>query len=67
MNRRDRELLNRQIGRLRPAPRHDGILVAAMIGVFLTGLTVGGLVFTFGSNPLAPTASDSRRAALASF
>jgi hypothetical protein len=44
MNRHDRELLDRQMSRL-PA---DGILVTT--GVFIGGLTAGGLLFTFGSS-----------------
>ena len=65
MNRHDRELLDRQMSHLQPATRRDGMLILAMAGVFIAGLTVGGLIFTFGSNPSTSTASDDGRTALA--
>src|SRR6266568_3962467 len=58
MNRRDRELLDRQMSRIQIPPRRDGVSILAMVGVFIAGLTAGGLLFTFGSNPSTPTASD---------
>jgi hypothetical protein len=67
MDRRDRKLLNRQMSRFQPAPRRDGVLILAMVGVFIAGLTAGGLLFTFGSNPSAPTASSDGKTALAFF
>jgi hypothetical protein len=65
MNRHDCELLDRQMSHLQPATRLDGILILAMVGVFIAGLTVGGLIFTFASNPSTSTASDDGRTALA--
>jgi len=41
MTRRDRELLNKQFGRVTPAPR-NGVLILAVLGVFLAGMAVGG-------------------------
>ena len=67
MDRRDRELLDRQMSRIQlPVPR-DGVLILAMAGVFIAGLTVGGLMFTFGGNRSTPTASHDGRTALAFF
>jgi uncharacterized protein YjbJ (UPF0337 family) len=65
MNRHDRELLDRQMSHLQPAPRRDGILIFAMAGVFIAGLTAGGLLFTLGSKPFTSTALDDGRTALA--
>jgi hypothetical protein len=65
MNRHDRELLARQMSHLQPAPRGDGLMTLVMAGVFITGLTAGGLLFTFGSKPSTPTALDDGRTALA--
>jgi hypothetical protein len=65
MNRHDRELLDRQMSRCQLPPRRDGALILAMVGVFIAGLTAGGLLFTFGNAPSTPTASDDGRTALA--
>ena len=65
MNRHDRELLDRQMSRFQLPPRRDGALILAMVGVFIAGLTAGGLLFTFGNAPSTPIASDDGRTALA--
>jgi hypothetical protein len=65
MNRHDRELLDRQMSRFQLPPRRDGALILAMVGVFIAGLTAGGLLFTFGNAPSTPTGSDDGRTALA--
>jgi len=66
MNRRDRELLDRQMSRFQPPPRRDGVLILAMARIFIAGLTAGGLLFTFGI-PSALTASNDGRTGLAFF
>ena len=65
MNRHDRELLNKQMSHLQPAPRRDGMLMLVMASVFIAGLTAGGLLFTVGSKPSPSTALDDGRTALA--
>jgi hypothetical protein len=65
MNRHDRELLNKQLSHLQPAPRRDGMLMLVMTGIFIAGLTVEGLLFTFGSTSSTPTVLDDGRTALA--
>jgi hypothetical protein len=67
MNRRDRELLDRQMSHFQHAPRPDGIMMMAIVGIFLVGLTAGGLLFPFGSGPRTPTGSDNGKTALAFF
>ena len=37
MNRRDRELLDRQMSRIQSQPRRDGVLILGMVGVFIAG------------------------------
>jgi hypothetical protein len=44
MDRRDRELLDKQLGRFQPAPRSDGVMIFAVLAVFLVGMSVGGLI-----------------------
>jgi hypothetical protein len=65
MNRHDRELLDRQMSRFQLSPRRDGVLILAMVGVFIAGLTSGGLLFTFVNTPSTTTASDDGTTALA--
>ncbi len=67
MNRRDRELLDRQMSRFQPGARRDGILIHAMVSVFLGGLNAGGLLIKFGSNPSTLSASSEGKTALAFF
>jgi hypothetical protein len=38
------------MGRFQLPPRRDGVLILAMVGVFIAGLTAGGLLFTFGND-----------------
>jgi hypothetical protein len=52
MNRRDRELLDKQFRWLSPAPRHGGVMVFAVVGVFFAGVTLGGIMFTHRSEPV---------------
>ena len=67
MNRRDRELLDRQMSRIQLPVRRDGVLILAMAGVFIAGLTVGSLMFAFGGNRSTPTASHDGTTTLAFF
>jgi hypothetical protein len=66
MNRRDRELLSRQLRRLKPPSRRDGLIIAALVAAFLAGMTAGG-IFSFGSHSRAQPPSDDAKAALAFF
>jgi hypothetical protein len=42
MNRRDQKLLDKQFRWARPAPRHEGVMILAIVAVFFAGITVGG-------------------------
>jgi hypothetical protein len=64
MDRRDRELLNKQVNHLQPETRREGLLLVALAAVFLAGLAAGGLLF---ANSPSRTASDDGRTALAFF
>jgi hypothetical protein len=68
MNRRDRRLLQRQVSHIQPLPRWDsGVVTIVIVGVFIAGLTAGGLLFALHSNPPASAASEDGRTALAFF
>jgi hypothetical protein len=44
MNPHDRELLDKQLRNLHVAPRHDGVVIAAILAMFLGGIVVGSLL-----------------------
>ncbi len=66
MDRCDRELLAKQLRRLVPSPRSD-LLMLAIVGVFLSGIVVGGLIFANKTEPPVQTASNDGTAALSFF
>ena len=51
MNRRDRELLDRQLHGLTVASQRDGILVLAFLAVFFAGITLGSFLYAYTSEP----------------
>jgi hypothetical protein len=50
MDRRDRELLNKQM-RVLSAPRNDGVIAVMLAAMFLAGITLGSVVFPHQSEP----------------
>jgi hypothetical protein len=50
MDRYDRELLDKQMGRL-TAPRNDGVIAVMLAAMFLVGVAIGGVVFPHQSEP----------------
>jgi hypothetical protein len=44
----DQELLDKQ---LRIAPRHDGIIMLAILAIFFTGMALGGFLSAYSSKP----------------
>lgn len=52
MNRRDQELLDKQMRRFGPVPRSDGTIMLALVAVFLAGMTVGAFAFAYKSEPV---------------
>ena len=65
MNRGDRELLSRQMTRFQPATRREGVLIMAMVGVFLAGVGAGAWLFSIGSNAQPSMSSNDGKTALA--
>jgi hypothetical protein len=57
MNRRDQELLDKQMRRLRP-PRNDGVIVVLLAAMFLVGMTLGGVVSAQKSEPIQIVSMD---------
>jgi hypothetical protein len=63
MNRRDQELLDRQLSSLHLTPRNDGVMILAILAVFLVGMTVGGFLYAFTDQPMRIAANDVAPAA----
>jgi hypothetical protein len=62
MNRRDRELLDRQMRRFQPSPRPFGLITLILAGAFLVGMIAGSI---FTSQQPVQTASTDGKTALA--
>jgi hypothetical protein len=67
MDRRDKKLLDRQLRHLVPSPRSDGVLMLTIVGVFLGGIVIGGIIFANKTEPPVQTASNDGTAALSFF
>jgi hypothetical protein len=51
MDRRDQELLDKQMRRLR-APRNDGVIAVMLAAMFVVGMTLGSVLSTHESEPI---------------
>ena len=63
MNRRDQELLDRQMRRFQPLPHPVGLMMLIVAGAFLVGIIAGSIIFS--SQQREQTASTDGRTALA--
>jgi hypothetical protein len=59
MNRRDQELLQKQLHSIYAAPRSDGVLMLAVLAVFFAGIALGGFLYAFTAEPLQIAANDT--------
>jgi len=57
MDRRDRELLDKQMRRLTP-PRNDGVIAVLLVAMFLIGMTVGSVLSPQKSEPIQIASMD---------
>jgi hypothetical protein len=51
MDRRDQELLDKQMRRLTP-PRNEVVIAVLLASMFLVGMTLGGVLSTHESEPI---------------
>lgn len=51
MNRRDQQLLEKQLHSTYIAPRADGVLILAVLAVFFAGVALGGFLFAYNAQP----------------
>ena len=61
MNRRDRELLDRQMRRFQPSPHPVGLTMIILAGAFLVGMIAGSIIFT-SQQPVQTASTDSKTA-----
>ncbi|MGA8494263.1 MAG: hypothetical protein WB764_02195 [Xanthobacteraceae bacterium] len=66
MNPQDRELLGKQLRNLHVSPRRDGVVIAAILAMFFSGIVIGGLlaephkaVQTASNEPMASVANGA--------
>jgi hypothetical protein len=52
MDQRDQELLDKQLHGLSVSSGNDGVTGLAVLSVFLAGLTIGGFLFAYKSEPM---------------
>jgi hypothetical protein len=57
MDRRDKELLDKQMGRLTP-PRIDGVFAVLLVTMFLVGMTLGGVLSEHKTEPIQIASLD---------
>ena len=57
MDRRDRELLDKQMRRLTP-PRNDGVIAVMLAAMFLVGMALGGVLSAHQSEPIQIASMD---------
>jgi hypothetical protein len=59
MDHRDRKLLDKQLRGLNPSPRHDGVMVLAVLAVFFAGMTLGSFLTPYKSEPTQVASNDA--------
>jgi hypothetical protein len=59
MNKRDQKLLDKQLRAVSPPSRHDGVVMIAIVGMFLAGMTFGSLLSAPAEKPIQLAASAS--------
>ena len=57
MDRRDQELLDKQMRRLTP-PRSDGVIAVLLAAMFLVGMTLGGVLSKPKTEPIQIASMD---------
>ena len=67
MNQRDRELLDKQLSWLQPAPRHGSLKIGALATIFLAGISLGGALTSLHTNPAQATPAIGLQAIPASY
>jgi hypothetical protein len=64
MDQRDQELLDKQLRRLSPSPRNDGVMIFTFVVMFLAGVTLGSILFSHQREPMQTASNDTAAIAL---
>jgi hypothetical protein len=56
MDRRDQELLDKQLRHVQTAPHNDGVMMLVLTAVFFAGMAIGGFFFAYTGAPLRTAA-----------
>ncbi len=59
MNRRDQELLDKQLHGLNVTPRSEGVMMLAILAVFCTGMALGGFLYAYTDEPVRIASNDT--------
>jgi hypothetical protein len=59
MDQRDQDLLDKQLRWPNPYPRNDGVMVLALLAMFFAGMTLGGFLFAYKSEPMQIASNDA--------
>ena len=61
MDRRDQELLDKQLSHMPIAPRNDGVMILALLAVFFSGMAIGGFFYAYAHAPMQFAANQAAR------
>jgi len=61
MDRRDQELLDKQLSHAPIPPRNDGVMILALLAVFFSGMAIGGFFYAYGHTPMQAAANQAAR------
>jgi hypothetical protein len=59
MDQRDQELLDKQLHGLHPQPRHDGVMMLAIVAVFLAGMAAGAYLSAYQDEPMRVASNEA--------
>jgi hypothetical protein len=62
MDRRDQELLDKQLRNIPIAQRNDGVVILALLAVFFSGMALGGFFYAYAHGPMQIAAAPSAHA-----
>jgi hypothetical protein len=59
MDQRGQELLDKQLRGFNPPPRNDRIIMLVVLAVFFAGMTLGGFLTAYKSEPMQIASNDA--------
>jgi hypothetical protein len=62
MDRRDQELLDKQLRNIPIAQRNDGVVILALLALFFSGMALGGFFYAYTQGPMQIAAAPSAHA-----